>query len=136
MANPTFFIWILFPLLTPEPLKLQNAWLTMGKFANPAAKLSFEHEFVQIIDGKPSATERTRHGVNPANLEQKPEVPVASSNDVDRAVAAAQVAFKSWSNVPYSERRKAVLAYADAVDELRSQFRDLLISEQGKPVRS
>ncbi|TID07524.1 putative aldehyde dehydrogenase FUS7 [Colletotrichum higginsianum] len=106
----------------------------MGKFANPAAKLSFEHEFVQIIDGKPSATERTRHGVNPANLEQKPEVPVASSNDVDRAVAAAQVAFKSWSKVPYSERRKAILAYADAIDELRSQFRDLLISEQGKPI--
>ncbi|CCF31942.1 hypothetical protein CH063_04418, partial [Colletotrichum higginsianum] len=75
----------------------------MGKFANPAAKLSFEHEFVQIIDGKPSATERTRHGVNPANLEQKPEVPVASSNDVDRAVAAAQVAFKSWSKIPQAD---------------------------------
>jgi acyl-CoA reductase-like NAD-dependent aldehyde dehydrogenase len=29
---------------------------------------------------------------------------------------------------------QAVLAYADAIDELRDEFMDLLISEQGKPV--
>lgn len=108
----------------------------MGDFADkPADWLSFQENFVQIIDGKPSSTEKTRHGINPANLEAKPEVPVATSSDVDRAVAAAKDAFKIWSKVPYEERRKAVLAYADAVDRLRSQFRDLLISEQGKPVR-
>ncbi|WYZ39875.1 hypothetical protein EsH8_IV_000216 [Colletotrichum jinshuiense] len=107
----------------------------MGDFADkPADWLSFQENFVQIIDGKPSSTEKTRHGINPANLEAKPEVPVATSSDVDRAVAAAKDAFKIWSKVPYEERRKAVLAYADAVDRLRSQFRDLLISEQGKPI--
>ncbi|KAF6824327.1 aldehyde dehydrogenase [Colletotrichum plurivorum] len=97
-------------------------------------KLSFDGGFVQIINGKPSATEKSRHGVNPATLAPKDEVPVATRADLDRAVAAARDAFKTWSKVPYAERRRAVLAYADAVDGFRTQFRDLLIAEQGKPI--
>ena len=96
--------------------------------------INFDEEFVQIIDGKSSATEKTRHGVNPANLQPKAKVPVATRDDLDRAVATAKRAFKTWSNTPYEERRSAVLAYADGVDALRKEFRDLLISEQGKPV--
>ncbi|KAJ5911864.1 uncharacterized protein N7473_001167 [Penicillium subrubescens] len=61
--------------------------------------------FVQIINGKSSPTEFTRHGLNPATLEVLPE-----------------------------DRKKAVLAYADAIDEYSDQFRDLLITEQGKPI--
>ncbi|KAK1984930.1 aldehyde dehydrogenase [Colletotrichum cereale] len=106
----------------------------MGDIANPTANFTTDGGFVQIINGKPATTQRTRHGVNPANLQPKEEVPVATRGDVDHAVAAAQAAFKTWSTVPYDERRKAVLAFADAIDGLRSQFRDLLISEQGKPI--
>lgn len=96
--------------------------------------LSFSDHFVQIINGKPSQTEKSRNGINPANLTAKAEVPVATREDLDLAVAAAKDAFKTWSKVPYEDRKKAVLAYADAVDSYRTRFRDLLISEQGKPV--
>ncbi|KAH9235785.1 hypothetical protein K456DRAFT_34447 [Colletotrichum gloeosporioides 23] len=95
--------------------------------------LSFSDHFVQIINGKAFQTEKSRNGVNPANLTAKAEVPVATREDLDLAVAAAKDAFKTWSKVPYEDRKKAVLAYADAVDSYRTQFRDLLISEQGKP---
>ncbi|KAI8170011.1 putative aldehyde dehydrogenase FUS7 [Colletotrichum sp. SAR 10_70] len=96
--------------------------------------LSFSDHFVQIINGKASRTEKSRNGINPANLTAKAEVPVATREDLDLAVAAAKDAFKTWSKVPYEDRKKAVLAYADAVDSYRTQFRDLLISEQGKPI--
>ncbi|KAF4934151.1 putative aldehyde dehydrogenase FUS7 [Colletotrichum fructicola] len=96
--------------------------------------LSFSDHFVQIINGKPFQTEKSRNGINPANLTAKAEVPVATREDLDLAVAAAKDAFKTWSKVPYEDRKKAVLAYADAVDSYRTQFRDLLISEQGKPI--
>lgn len=96
--------------------------------------LSFSDHFVQIIDGKASPTENNRHGINPANLKAKAEVPIATRKDLDLAVAAAKDAFKAWSKVSYEDRKRAVLAYADAVDSYRTQFRDLLISEQGKPV--
>jgi acyl-CoA reductase-like NAD-dependent aldehyde dehydrogenase len=91
--------------------------------------------YVQIINGKSAPTEHVRHGINPASLEPKPDVPVATQADLDRAVDAAKAAFKKWSRVPYEERRAAVLAFADAIDAQRTEFRDLLISEQGKPVR-
>lgn len=92
------------------------------------------HNFVQVINGKPKSTPTTRHGLNPANRQPKAEVPVATQQDLEEAVAAAKVAFQTWSCVPYEERKQAVLAYADAIDVLRKEFRDLLISEQGKPV--
>lgn len=98
------------------------------------ATLSFEDNFVQIIDGRPSPTKESRNGLNPATKEARPSVPLCTQADLDNAVTAAKRAFKSWSKVPYEERRAAVLAYADAVDKYREQFRDLLTAEQGKPV--
>lgn len=97
--------------------------------------MDFNDNFVQIINGKSAATEKTRHGINPATLEPKQEVPVATQDDLDRAVRAAKAAFKTWSRTPYEKRREAVLAYADAIGSHKTPFRDLLVSEQGKPVR-
>lgn len=90
--------------------------------------------YVQIINGKSSPTEFTRHGLNPATLEALPEVPVATPEDLDKATTAGKAAFKLWSATPYEDRKKAVLAYADAIDQYSDQFRDLLVTEQGKPV--
>lgn len=98
-------------------------------------KIDFQGSFVQIINGKSTSTKATRHGVNPATLEPMAEVPVATQDDLDSAVTAAKAAFKTWSKTPYEDRRSAVLAFADAIDSLRVEFRDLLITEQGKPVR-
>lgn len=90
--------------------------------------------FVQIIDGIASPTKETRHGINPATLHPLEEVPLATQEDLDRAVDAAKEAFKSWSKISYNERRTAVLAYAAALLDLRSEFGELLTREQGKPV--
>jgi acyl-CoA reductase-like NAD-dependent aldehyde dehydrogenase len=102
----------------------------------PVQKLDFQGGFVQIINGKSAPTAESRHGVNPATLKAKPDVPVATQGDLDRAVDAAKEAFKKWSKVPYEERKAAVLAWADAMESMRTEFRDLLIAEQGKPVRN
>ena len=96
--------------------------------------MDFQDSFVQIINGKSAATEKTRHGINPATLEPKMEVPVATPDDLDRAVSAAKAALKTWSRKPYEKRREAVLAFADAIESMSTHFRDLLVSEQGKPV--
>lgn len=96
--------------------------------------MDFQGNFVQIINGKGAAGEKTRNGVNPATLEPKQAVPVATPDDLDRAVNAAKTALKDWSRTPYEKRRDAVLAFADAVESHKTSFRDLLVSEQGKPV--
>lgn len=96
--------------------------------------MDFKGNFVQIIGGKASPTEATRHGINPANKKPLWDVPLCTKGDVDRAAEAGKEAFKTWSQVPYEERQKAVLAYADALEKHKTEFRDLLITEQGKPL--
>jgi acyl-CoA reductase-like NAD-dependent aldehyde dehydrogenase len=91
--------------------------------------------FYNTINGKLTSTEKTRHGVNPATGKALSPVPVSTQKDVDDAVAAAKEAFKSWSKVPYDDRKKAVLAFADELDKHVQDFAKLLTAEQGKPLQ-
>lgn len=91
--------------------------------------------FQNTINGKQSTTAEKRHGVNPALAQPNPDVPVSTQEDVNNAVAAADEAFKTWADVPFAERQKAVLAYADEVEKHATDFAKLLVQEQGKPVQ-
>lgn len=90
--------------------------------------------FQNTINGKLESTKETRHSINPATGEANPEVPVATKDDVDRAMQAAKKAFKGWANTPWNDRRDALLAFADAVEAEKDGFVEMLIKEQGKPV--
>jgi delta 1-pyrroline-5-carboxylate dehydrogenase len=102
--------------------------------ASNGTPLDFSRDYIQIINGKSAATEQTRHGINPANKQALPPVPVATEKDLDNAVAAGKVAFEIWSRTPFEERQKATIAYADAVEAHSAAFVELLTREQGRPV--
>ncbi|KAJ6084183.1 hypothetical protein N7486_010983 [Penicillium sp. IBT 16267x] len=95
--------------------------------------MDFSQDYVQIINGKSAPTEQTRHGVNPANKQALPPVPVATQQDLDNAVAAGKAAFETWSRTPFEERQKATIAYADAVEAHSAALVELLTREQGRP---
>ncbi|RAH46665.1 aldehyde dehydrogenase family protein [Aspergillus brunneoviolaceus CBS 621.78] len=99
-----------------------------------ATSLDLKSSYVQIVNGQSAPTATTRHGLNPANGQALPEVPVATEADLDRAVQCAKAAFRGWSTTPYEQRRRAVLAFADAIEENYTGFRELLTLEQGKPI--
>lgn len=90
--------------------------------------------FQNTINGKLSSTEKTRHGINPATGKANPEVPVSTQADVDAAVAAGKEAFKTWSQTPFEERKKAMLAFGDALEAHSADFAKMLTQEQGKPL--
>ena len=98
-------------------------------------KLDVFNGFYNTINGKSTSTEKTRHSMNPATGKPNPEVPVSTQKDVDEAVAAAKEAFKTWSKVPWDDRKKAILAFADALEAHTEDFAKMLTKEQGKPVR-
>ncbi|KAK0102704.1 hypothetical protein ONS95_006306 [Cadophora gregata] len=89
--------------------------------------------FKHCINGSLLSTKTQHHGINPSNLTSLPDVPVATPEDLDKAVAAARTAFKSWSRVPWEERKRAVLAFVDRLEEEKDEFVRLLVTEQGKP---
>ena len=90
--------------------------------------------FHNTINNELTSTVKTRHSINPATITPNAEVPVSTRADVDLAVASARKAFKAWSTTPIAERRKALLAFADAITEYKEDFAQLLTLEQGKPL--
>lgn len=99
------------------------------------SKLDFT-SFSNIIDGKLAPTSQTRNAINPATKKPNWDVPIATSQDVDNAVAAARTAFKSWSKTPIDERAKILTAFSKGIEEYTEDFAKLLVTEQGKPVSS
>jgi delta 1-pyrroline-5-carboxylate dehydrogenase len=61
--------------------------------------LDFE-TFYNIIDGKQRGSDKIHHGINPATGQELWDVPIASQQDLDDAVAAAKKAFPAWRDTP------------------------------------
>jgi acyl-CoA reductase-like NAD-dependent aldehyde dehydrogenase len=87
-----------------------------------------------IIGGEKVATSEHFEIRDPGNGEVVGECPIATRQDVDRAVSAAREAFKSWSRSTDEERKGAVNRMADAIHANMEELAELLTREQGKPL--
>jgi 1-pyrroline dehydrogenase len=85
-------------------------------------------EFVDAADG------RTAEVVNPANDEAIASVPASASEDVDRAVNAAETAFATWKKTTPQDRSLMLLKIADALDAQADELGRLESANTGKPV--
>src|SRR2546421_2693743 len=80
-----------------------------------------------------STGESVRQIVSPVTGETLAEVPDASAEDVDRAVAAARAAQPKWAAMSAWDRAKICHAIADLIVERREELARELSLEQGKP---
>ncbi|KAL2837524.1 Aldehyde/histidinol dehydrogenase [Aspergillus pseudodeflectus] len=95
--------------------------------------IKFE-KFYNVINGELRQTTATRQSPNPVTEALNAEVPVSSSIDVEAAVEFAKAAFPAWAATSWSERRAAVLGFANALEQEKEGFARLLKQEQGKPL--
>ena len=87
-----------------------------------------------VIDGEKVATSEHFEIRDPGTGEVVGESPIATREDLDRAVAAARHAYKSWSMSSDQERKDAVNRVADAIHANMEELAELLTREQGKPL--
>src|ERR671935_977637 len=80
-----------------------------------------------------STSDRVRQIVSPVTGETIAEVPDASAEDIDRAVAAARAAQPRWAALSAWERARICHAIANLIEERREEFARELSLEQGKP---
>ncbi|KAK6393112.1 hypothetical protein LTR65_002803 [Meristemomyces frigidus] len=106
---------------------------TNGNVSTSTPDLTFD-EFFNVINGHLVGTHETRRGINPSTLEDLPDVPVATKEDVDDAVQAAREAADKWAETPLTQRQDAVTRFADALRSLKDDFAKMLVREQGKPL--
>ena len=87
-----------------------------------------------FIDGKRTAGQSTRTAdvMNPNTGEVQATVPMASSADVDAAVARAVEAQKEWAAFNPQRRSRVMMKFVDLVNQNVEELADLLSSEHGK----
>ena len=90
--------------------------------------------FRLVIDGRKVPTKKLFEVVDPADGGVAGLAPLAGRADLDRAVEAAERAFRSWSATAEGRRRKACLAIADKLEAHAEELARLLTLEQGKPL--
>src|SRR5881275_2275770 len=73
--------------------------------------------------------------VDPASGEVFATAPRSGAADVDRAMAAAATAFETWRDTTPSERQRALLRMADAMESRAKEIVDAECENTGKPVQ-
>ena len=94
-------------------------------------RLLIGDERLEAADG------RTFETLDPATGRVIATVPYAGAEDVDRAVRAAREAFDDgrWTGIAAAARTRAMLAFADAIDEHADELAEIESLDNGKPVK-
>ncbi len=89
-----------------------------------------------LIDGEwqGGAGRETRPVINPATEETLAELPLASVQDLDRALQAAERGFATWSTVSAWERGGIMKRAAAIIDTRKREIARILTLENGKPL--
>lgn len=90
-------------------------------------------QYKNLINGEMIDTGEWLDVVNPANEEVIGQVPACGAGELDKAVAAARAAFKTWKTSSFEKRQAACMAISGAIKENADELYRLLTSEQGKP---
>ncbi|SHM67804.1 gamma-aminobutyraldehyde dehydrogenase [Actinacidiphila paucisporea] len=88
------------------------------------------------IDGefRAAADGRTTEVVNPVTGLAYATAPLSGADDVDAAMAAAAAAFPGWRDTTPSDRQKALLRIADAIEERAAEIVAVESENTGKPI--
>ena len=93
-------------------------------------------KLANFIDGKsqPSASGATADLINPATGQAYATVPASNAADVDQAMQAASKAFVDWRDSTPSERQRALLKIADAIEARSEELIAIESENTGKPI--
>jgi malonate-semialdehyde dehydrogenase (acetylating)/methylmalonate-semialdehyde dehydrogenase len=92
----------------------------------PSVKLLLDGKFID------SKTSEWHDVVNPATQEVLAQVPFATDEEINAAVASAKAAYKTWKNTPIAARARIMLKLQALVRELMTRIAHTLSAEQGK----
>ena len=91
-------------------------------------------KFFNIINDELRGSDKTHAVTDPRTEEDLWPCPVATTDDFEDAVAAAQKAFTTWSRTTVAERQALLVKLADNLEEHRGELSEILAKETGKSV--
>jgi len=81
---------------------------------------------------EPSSSNRYGDIYNPATGQVIAKLPMGNSSDLDKAVNAAELAFKSWSKTSITRRSQVLFKYKELLESNREELTRLITLEHGK----
>ena len=87
------------------------------------------------IGGRPAQVPGRRTVVDPSTAKALVDCPEAEIADLDRAVAAAGIAFPDWAGSNWRDRRNALEHFADLVSSHVTPLSWIVACETGRPLR-
>ena len=89
-----------------------------------------------FINGKsvPAKSGKSSEVINPSTGKAYATAPVSNSADVDAAMNAASTAFDVWRDATPSERQRAILKIADAIESRQDELIAIESENTGKPI--
>jgi malonate-semialdehyde dehydrogenase (acetylating) / methylmalonate-semialdehyde dehydrogenase len=101
-----------------------------------AAPVAFTatHEVGHFINGQAVASRSGRHQAvfNPATGAVARQVALASADEVNTAVAAAQAAFPAWADTPPIRRGRVMFKFLELMNQHRDTLAAMITAEHGK----
>ncbi|MBO8157575.1 MAG: aldehyde dehydrogenase family protein [Bacillaceae bacterium] len=93
-----------------------------------------EKKLMNYIDGMwlEASAERYAPVINPADGDKLVDVPLSSSEDVEKAVQAAKKAQKEWALVPAPQRAEILYRVGNIMKERKEELSRILTMENGK----
>lgn len=91
-------------------------------------------QFFNVINGERRSAASFHQVTDPRTEEPLWDAPVATSEDLEEAINAAQKAFKTWSKSTIPERQEALLKMVDLVNENAAELSEYARRETGKSV--
>ncbi|KAI8666854.1 Aldedh domain-containing protein [Fusarium keratoplasticum] len=91
------------------------------------------HAFSNVIAGALRSSAHLGHGINPSTREPLWNVPIATAQDLEDAVSAAQEASTKWSSTPWEKRQDCLGRAKVLLEQHRASIAQLLSLEGGKP---
>lgn len=93
-------------------------------------------QFFNVINGEKRSAASFHQVTDPRTEEPLWDAPVATPDDLEEAINAAQKAFKTWGKTTLPERKAALLKMVDVINENAPELIEYARKETGKSVSS
>ena len=93
-----------------------------------------KYDFFNIINDEKRTSKTVHNATDPRTEEALWDSPVASVQDLEDAIVAANKAFKTWSQVPLAERQEKLVKMGEIITQHADELKDMLMRETGKSV--
>ena len=120
-----------------EPLKLSTSW-DYAPSLESTDHFTIQEKYDLFINGEFVAPVKGKYfdTINPATEEKLASVALATQEDVDKAVAAAQYAYDHyWSKMSGADRGKYIYRLSRMINEKAREFNVVETLDGGKPIK-